>query len=57
MRSYAIISQDSERKPGLTHNQSLTDLFKKRSQRNSVENLKKSADVQVQSGVFELKKI
>jgi hypothetical protein len=57
LRSFALNSQESERKPGLKHNESLTDLFKKRSQRNSVENFKKSVDVQVESGVFELKKI
>ena len=57
MRSYAIISQDSERKFGLRQNESLTELFKKRSQRDSVESFKKSQDIQVQSGVFELKKI
>jgi hypothetical protein len=42
MRSYAIISQDSERKFGLRQNESLTELFKKRSQRDSVESFKKS---------------
>ena len=57
MRSFALNSQESDRKLGLKYNESLTDLFKKRSQRNSVEKFKKSVDVQVESGVFELKKI